>query len=870
MTHVAHPEHEGARLFEPGSTTPNAIAPAPVAKHPDNAQPLLDQTAAATARGRRNKGVLGGLLAAVVLGGGIMLYQCHAAAQERTATINQQLDIARTSYAASDPLHWDRAAIAARHVIELDEQNPEALGIGAESLLASALGDGTAAPAKIRQARAMLDAAQRAGVSNPKIARARALAALAAHQPDGAITQLQPLVAQAPRDAVLALYLGWALAAKGDPTAAIESYDRAISDPAVKLTALVGRGNAKLDLTEHEGARADFSAALEIAQDHIGALVGRATAQPPSAAAQQEAELLEILARKDLSNADPRVVAQAWTRVARAAMRAGHGDVARKRFRKALDLVPQDLAATIGLAETELGDGKVSEAAALTKAVLNRAKDNVPALLVQSEIEIKQHNLPLAAQRLAALANHVTPLAQLQRARLHLLIGNLLEAQGKDNAALDAYIRGAEIARDLDPTPILAAVKILAAMITAALVAEDDVRAAALHARSEVLLGELAALAQRDALLALPLGSAYLQEGDTAKAEPWLQKAVAAQPRDPDARFQLGRALLGAGKTEEALEVLTAALDLDPARTDIGGELAHTHEVLGRDADAGALYADLLTSTRPSLELRTRAGRFFLRTGALDRAEEQGAKIAAADPKNAYGLYLQAEGRLAAGEPLEAKQLLQRALEIERTPSYLDALGRAAEALSRGSDRQLQELALESYQAAAAAVPPIFNSLAGQGRLYLARHEAEKAMPPLRDAAKLDPKNADVRFLLGAAYQELQQPTMALRWLEASIKLEPRAEAFWRIGQIYNDANQGSKAATALANATRLAADSEKQTGVPIAWLTDALYLQGRVNFDLHHDARAREAWLLYLAHNPLASAQLTEVQQLLATSLRP
>jgi hypothetical protein len=51
--------------------------------------------------------------------------------------------------------------------------------------------------------------------------------------------------------------------------------------------------------------------------------------------------------------------------------------------------------------------------------------------------------------------------------------------------------------------------------------------------------------------------------------------------------------------------------------------------------------------------------------------------------------------------------------------------------------------------------------------------------------------------------------------------------------------------------------------------LTDALYLQGRVNFDLHNEPVARDAWVRYVARNPPASAQLAEVTQLLATSLR-
>jgi tetratricopeptide (TPR) repeat protein len=366
----------------------------------------------------------------------------------------------------------------------------------------------------------------------------------------------------------------------------------------------------------------------------------------------------------------------------------------------------------------------------------------------------------------------------------------------------------------------------------------------------------------------MTLGVAYLQQGNAAKAEPWLRRVVEARPNDAEARFQLGRARLSTGHPEDALEALNAALTLDASRDDIGAELARTYEALGRDPDAAAMYGKLLATKEPSLELRARAGRFYARTGTIDKAGEQGAKIVEADPHSAAGLYLKGEGLLAAGKAAEARQMFQRALEVDRDPQYLDALGRAAERLAQGGDRELQDLALRSYQAAAEAAPAMFNPLAGQGRLYVARHEAAKAVRPLLEAGRIEPRNADVQFLLGAAYQELQQNGEALRALEASTKLGPRAEAFWRLAQIYRDANQGGPAAAAVAGATRMAAESERR-GKPVPWLTEALYLQGRVNLDLRNDAVAREAWLEYVARNPPASAQLTEVKRLLGTTLR-
>jgi len=291
--------------------------------------------------------------------------------------------------------------------------------------------------------------------------------------------------------------------------------------------------------------------------------------------------------------------------------------------------------------------------------------------------------------------------------------------------------------------------------------------------------------------------------------------------------------------------------------------------VLGRDDDAGELYGRLLDGIDPSVELRARGGRFFARTGAIDKAAEQGKQILAVEPRHSAGLYLKGEGLLAAGKPLEAKQLLQRAIDADRDPQYLDALGRAAEALAKTGDREAQELALRSYQAAAEAAPGMLNPLVGQGRVYVARREAAKAVPPLLAASRIDRKNADVMFLIGAAYQDIEQPGMARQWLEDAARIAQTPEAYWRLGQIERDANRGPAAVVVLATATRLAAEAEKRTGKPVPWLSDALYLLGRVSLDLRNEPAAREAWLQYVARKPPPSAQLTEVNQLLATSLR-
>src|SRR5207244_6905534 len=124
----------------------------------------------------------------------------------------------------------------------------------------------------------------------------------------------------------------------------------------------------------------------------------------------------------------------------------------------------------------------------------------------------------------------------------------------------------------------------LSALTQAAVAEHDQPRADALRTRTDELLGDFAEQAARDPQLALMLGIGYLEAGNPDKAEPWLRHAAQAHPKDPEPRFQLGRALLRAGRADAALEALHEALALDPERADIGGDLAHAYEALGRDA----------------------------------------------------------------------------------------------------------------------------------------------------------------------------------------------------------------------------------------------------------------------------------------------
>jgi Tfp pilus assembly protein PilF len=808
-------------------------------------------------------------IAVVGLGaGGFYMYQRHAAQQARRAAMEEHLSAARAAIAAKDPKRWTRAAAEATKVLELDAQHAAAIGLAAEAMLADALAYGFDASGKAARARSLLTKARDEGVSGPEIERARALAAGTARAPDTAA--LEKLAASAPQDLSLALYLGWAHATRGDWETAARSFTLAITAEPLKIPALHGRAQAKLALADLAGASSDFMAILDLNKDHIAAQVGLASALPAAQAQTQEADLLAILQRKDLATGDPRAVLHAWALAADLARRAGRLEPARDRYRKAQALAPKDVSVIAGLTELEIVEGKLDTAVELIEQALQDDPSHVRAQLVAADLAIRQRQLDAAAGKLQALRTRKPPLTPLDQARLALLAGKLLEAQGQDADAVESFVEAAKLAGEIDLTPALTAVTKLSALAEAAAGAREHDRAAALRDRADRLIAGFAENAKQDPQLALALGMTFLQSNDAGKAEPWLRRVVDTRPGDALAHFQLARALALLQRTDDAVEELQLARKLDDRRAEIGIELARIYEASGRRPAAAAVYASMLAAKDPGIEERASAGRFFARAGEPARAGEQGELIFAIDPTHPAGLYLRAEGALAAGKLEEAGRLFRAAVDRDRDPQYLDGQGRAAEAqAAQTGDLKFQELALRAYHAAAAVAPAMLNPQLGQGRIYVGRRDASKAIPPLLMASKIAPDNPEVARLIGLAYKELSEKRVAVEWLARAFRLAPSADTAWQLGQLHAELNAPREAIAALTNATRLAAEQEKQTRQNVPWLTEALYRLGRIHMDSGHERPAKAAWEKYLGRNPRAGAQLEEVRRELATTLQ-
>ncbi len=835
------------------------------------------------AKRKRSRIVLASLLGLSLLGaGGFYFYKKHTAEQARQDTISEQLAIAKKALGDANANHWTRAFAAAEEVLAIEPNHVPALGVAAEAAIAGALDNGINYDARIKTGRNRAQQGIGVGKTSTELERAKAVMAIAAGQADRSVPMLQQLIAADPKSGWLQLYMGWALLAKGDAPAAQTAFEQAVAlDAATKLPALYGHGQAKLLKADIEGARVDFATVLEMpdGKKHIGAQVGLAATLPPQQSAQREADLMAILnlPEAELAKADPRAVGRAWVLAGDVARTSGRYDIARERYRKAIAITALDVSALNGLAAVELREGKIQIARDLLQKALAANPNDAESQLLDASADIAEGKLPEADTKLAKLFERQPPLPPLQLARLHVAKGRLLETQGKDEEAIAEYSKGAKLAGDLDLTPTMAAVTKLTAL---AKKAPDEASAMGYRDRAAELLAALAEKAKEDGEVAMTLGVAYLQAGDATKAEVVLRRAVAMREKDPESRLQLARALVALNRTDEAVASLKEALAIDPKRGDVSLELARTYQNAGRHTEAMAAYDKLLTEENVPVIVRMLAGRYFASRGEFAKAAAQAEPILKVEPQNAGGLYLKGEGLILTKNWDDARKALTRASDLDITDAQaLDALGRAFEGSHTDTDElKYIEGARHAYHRATKADPKMFHPYLGLGRSYVRKGDWNEALQALTVASGLDKTNSEVMYNMGLAYYGLRTTPgpykkTAAQWFESALKnkpemsLEDRAEANYKLGDLYFEQNKPGDAARAFDAATRTGEEVEKQTGRAPEWLTETFYRLGQVYEGQNDKANQKRAWTRFVDRKPKPSDRVKAAEYWLNTT---
>ena len=297
-------------------------------------------------------------------------------------------------------------------------------------------------------------------------------------------------------------------------------------------------------------------------------------------------------------------------------------------------------------------------------------------------------------------------------------------------------------------------------------------------------------------------GEAYMQNGDSAKAEEFFTKAAKQDPKDIRARTSLALAHLASGRGDAAL---TELQDIASSDTGIAADLALISAQLSRKEFDKALKAiDALEKKQPDKPLaanlqgrtllakRDSAGarKSFERSVAIDQAyfpsiaglaamdmaeqkPEEARKrfeaVVAKDPKNGPALLALAGLRATMGGAKdEVAELITRAVTANpdaKAPRLL-----LIDAHLRNKDFKL---AVSAAQNAVAAIPDSPELLDALGRAQQASGEMNQALATYIKVAAMQPLSPTPQMRLADAYVIAKNPDAAAQSLRKALDIKP-------------------------------------------------------------------------------------------------
>lgn len=255
--------------------------------------------------------------------------------------------------------------------------------------------------------------------------------------------------------------------------------------------------------------------------------------------------------------------------------------------------------------------------------------------------------------------------------------------------------------------------------------------------------------------------------------------AVLAQgcTRDPNVRklkyLNSGKAYAAQGKEKEAAIQFENAIKIDPRYAAAHFELAKAYLKMGVPMGAYSELVRTVAADPKNVQARLDLGQMLLAGHQYPRALEQAKAILAIDPKNADAYGLKSAIALANGDRQEALTDIQQALAIDPSRAGFHAqLG-----LIQGANPA----------------------------------DAKDAEAQVREAVKLDPKNAPAHMLLSAMLQRKGDTAGALAEAQAATQADPKNIRAWvSLAALTFQSGDKAKAESILMQATDQLHDSNE------------------------------------------------------------
>lgn len=352
-------------------------------------------------------------------------------------------------------------------------------------------------------------------------------------------------------------------------------------------------------------------------------------------------------------------------------------------------------------------------------------------------------------------------------------------------------------------------------------------REGASRAQAAAWIDKAVAADPRDAGIWLQAIDLHRQDQDLAGALARAQAAAAALPDDPDLTTELAVAQMSAGDLEQAIANLTRVTSARPGSAVALLRLAEAHARAGR-LERGAEFVEQALQAAPDWPPALRAGiALWQSRGLWDRGLALARAVQKRRPKDALGFQLEGELESARRQWPKAESALRKALE--RNAGSTELAIQLHEVLRSSGDRVAAQrwqagwlerrpgdsgFVLHLAQAAErdgddpAALEHYRSALRLRGgdaavmnnlAMVLVRLKDPQALAMAQQAARLAPNAPQVLDTLAHAYALTGDADKAIGSQRQAVDAVPHDPAYrWRLAQIYARARQPDKARAEL------------------------------------------------------------------------
>jgi tetratricopeptide (TPR) repeat protein len=252
------------------------------------------------------------------------------------------------------------------------------------------------------------------------------------------------------------------------------------------------------------------------------------------------------------------------------------------------------------------------------------------------------------------------------------------------------------------------------------------------------------------------LAIAQLRAKQLRQAAPLLDTIIAAHATDANLLTQIASAYESAGETQLAIDAYQKAIAADPINPDRYLDCTRLLIDLDRYSEATSIIERGIPVVPDDYPLTIRLGAIAMMQGNREKAREAYRKAIAEHPALALGHVALAQTYMKEGNDQEALKILTEARSIVPRDFALEYVFGLV-SLQLGQQQQ----ALEALKSAEELGPTVVEPHYQLGLLYMKLQQWKGAREEFEQVLKLDPRNAATYYQLSRAYQRLGETAKA-------------------------------------------------------------------------------------------------------------